>query len=74
MIGAIVIDWNTAQLKAFNPKWKRSIYHSTTLDNPKQIIIIPCLCHRCHNAQKYQAEHKGEILSIVSKLHNIASQ
>lgn len=73
-IGSIVIDGNTAQLKAFNPKWKHSIYHSTTLDNPKQIIIIPCLCHRCHNAYKYQAEHNGEILTIVSKLHTIASQ
>ena len=73
-IGSIVIDGNTAQIKALSPLWKKSVFYSKEIDNPKKLIIIPCLCHRCHNAYKYIAEHNGEMITVVTELHDVASR
>ena len=48
-IGSVVCDGNTAQLKAFDFRWEKSL-RNQKINDIKNIIFIPCLCHRVENA------------------------
>ena len=70
-IGSVVIDGQKAQKKAWSPKFKGSILFNQNIENSQNIIVIPCLCHRVHNAYKRVAKTnrmlKVEILHSLSK-------
>lgn len=71
-IGCVVCDGNTAQKKAFNHDWKGSLYRKN-VTGIKNVIFVPCLCHRLHNAYKNQVSHIKELKEIVTHLHATAS-
>ena len=73
-IGSIVVDGNTAQLKALNPYYKKSIFHFNNIPNVKNILIIPCLCHRIHNSYKNAVKNDESLSEIVNLLHTIADK
>lgn len=69
-IGTVVCDGNTAQKKAFNFNWKKSLRFQNIKDIEK-VIYIPCLCHRCDNAYKFAAGKNKDLMSIVADLHKV---
>ena len=69
-IGSIVIDGNTAQKKALSPNYKKSLYYELQLHNFKHVLVIPCLCHRIHNAYKKVAQENGKLKELVTFLHD----
>lgn len=69
-IGSIVIDGNTAQKKALSPSYPKSLYYKLQLHNFKHVLIIPCLCHRIHNAYKKVAQQNVKLKELVTFLHD----
>lgn len=68
-IGSVVIDGNTAQKKA----WKStSLILNTIISHISRIIVVPCLCHRTHNAYKRIAKNNLELSQIVNELHSLS--
>ena len=68
-IGSVVIDGNTAQKKA----WKStSLILNTSISHISRIIVVPCLCHRTHNAYKRIAKKNFELSQIVNELHSLS--
>lgn len=72
-IGTVVCDGNTAQKKAFNPDWNKSLYHKKIPDI-KKIIYVPCLCHRIHRSYVSCYEKNPVLTRIVDKLHTLSAQ
>ena len=72
-IGSIVIDGNKAQLKAFSPSYKKSLYNVSDIDF-KKILIIPCLCHRINNAFKRVAMQDRELNELLKLLYDISDK
>jgi hypothetical protein len=73
-IGAVICDGNTAQVKAFNPKWQHSLPRSSIHGWMKPIIFVPCLCHRIHNAYKSAVSKDHTMSLLVNRLHSIAEE
>ncbi|KAK8880387.1 hypothetical protein M9Y10_003058 [Tritrichomonas musculus] len=71
-IGSVVIDGNTAQKKAWNPDYKHSILYNQNIPNAQNIIVVPCLCHRVHNAYKRVAKSNDKLKKLVEMLHSIS--
>lgn len=71
-IGSVVCDGGTAQKKAFNYKFKGSI-RNCGISEYKDILFVPCLCHRISNAYKTQAETNPVLNKTVEKLHSFSS-
>ena len=71
-IGTVVCDGNTAQKKAFNPKWIKSLYHKPIPDIEK-LIFIHTLCHQdlCKRVPKlYELADKcREYYSLIGALY-----
>mgnify|MGYP001043890419 CR=1 FL=1 len=70
-IGTAICDGNTAQKKAFNHDWNKSLYHQK-ISNFNNIIYIPCLCHRIDNSYKMQVFKNKKLGKIVSRLHDLS--
>ena len=71
-IGSVVIDGNTAQKKAWNHDYNKSVLHDPNIPNAKDIIVVPCLCHRIHNSYKRIALSKKGLRDLVAILHSIS--
>lgn len=71
-IGSVVIDGQKAQKKAWSPKFKGSILFNQNIENSQNIIVIPCLCHRVHNAYKRVAKTNQKLKDLVEILHSIS--
>lgn len=71
-IGSVVIDGQTAQKKAWNPNYKDSILFNRDIENSQNIIVIPCLCHRVHNAYKRVAKSNKELKELIEILHSLS--
>lgn len=67
-ISTIVVDGNTAQLKALR-ELKNS---SSSSEMIRKIIIVPCLCHRINNAYKFAVKHTDKLNKMVNNMRNIA--
>lgn len=70
-VSTVVVDGNTAQLKAFKESYHNSLRH---LDNDmiKKLIVVPCLCHRINNAYKFVVLHDNNFNKLVTSIRNIA--
>ena len=68
-IGSIIVDGHRGQLKALNPKWRYSIFRTSNLHWIKSIIVIPCICHRIHNAFKACSRISDDINNTLESLH-----
>lgn len=71
-IGSVVIDGQTAQKKAWSPNLKGSILFNRDIENSQNIIVIPCLCHRVHNAYKRVAKSNRMLKGLVEILHSLS--
>ena len=71
-IGSIIVDGHRGQLKTLNPKWRFSIFRTSSLPWMKSIIVIPCVCHRIHNAFKASARANPAIGNALNFLHDSA--
>lgn len=69
-IGTVVCDGSPAQLKAFDFRWEKSLRFKK-INDIKNIIFIPCLCHRVENAYKYQAGKDEQLIKILNELQEI---
>lgn len=67
-VSTIVIDGNTAQLKAFR-ELKESKRSSKMIKN---LIIVPCLCHRVNNAYKFAVKHNEKFIDLLTQMRTIA--
>lgn len=67
-ISTIVVDGNTAQLKAL-----RELKDSPSSNEMiRKTIIVPCLCHRINNAYKFAVKHTDKLNKMVTDMRNIA--
>jgi hypothetical protein len=73
-IGTLVCDGNKAQAKAMNHHWKHSLPRKSPLPWIKEVIFIPCLCHRVHNAYKNAVLHSEHLSSLTIRLHQISTE
>ena len=71
-IASVICDGNTAQKKAFNFEWEDSLRNQKDYPWLKEIIFIPCLCHRVSNAYKMTLLKNKEIESIIKKIREMA--
>ena len=71
-VSTVVVDGNTAQLKAFKKSFPKSLRYS---ENPmiKHLIVVPCLCHRINNAYKFAIQHDSRFNSLIDRMREIAS-
>lgn len=67
-ISTIVVDGNKAQLKALR-ELKESKNSSKMI---KDLIIIPCLCHRINNAYKFAVKHIEKFKDLLTQMRTIA--
>ena len=70
-IGTVVCDGSTAQKKAFDFDWAKSLRHKD-INGIKNMIFIPCLCHRCNNAFLTQSKRSDKLREIVHFIHEIS--
>ncbi|KAK8880887.1 hypothetical protein M9Y10_003586 [Tritrichomonas musculus] len=73
-IGSIVVDGNTAQLKALSPTYKKSLYNQSDINDMEKILIIPCLCHRINNSYKRIAQKNEHLKKLLETLHTLSVQ
>ena len=71
-VGTIIVDGHRGQLKALNPKWRYSIFRTDTPFYIRSLIVIPCICHRIHNAFKSATKSNQTIHNAIENLHNSA--
>ena len=60
--------------KAFSYKWKESLRFIKDKKDIKEIIFVPCLCHKINNSYKYTIEHDDELRKFVDYIHLIAEK
>lgn len=70
-IGTVVCDGNLAQKKAFSINWKKSLRFKD-IPKIKDIIYIPCLCHKIQNAYKNLVKNNKDMNLIIAQLHEIS--
>ncbi|EAX64579.1 hypothetical protein TVAG_600920, partial [Trichomonas vaginalis G3] len=69
-IGCVIVDGGTAQLAALTGK-DNSILALSKVQWMKEIIVVPCICHRVHNAYKAAMNHpaisplKDQLLEVA---------
>lgn len=71
-IGSVVIDGQTAQKKAWSSKYKKSILYNSNIENAQNIIVVPCLCHRLHNAYKRVVKSNKRLNDLIGILHSLS--
>ena len=71
-VGTIIVDGHRGQLKALNPKWRYSIFRTNTYFYIRSLIVVPCICHRIHNAFKNASRSNQSIHNAIENLHNSA--
>lgn len=63
ILSTVVIDGNTAQLKAFKKLFEKSLrYHSK--DIISHLIVFTCLCHSVKNSYKFAIHHDPNFPAI----------
>ena len=72
-LGTVVCDGNTAQKHCFSFNTTHSIRNYPELPL-KQVIFIPCLCHRVNNAFKNAILADEILLDMIHRLHNFAQE
>ena len=71
-LSTVVIDGNTAQLKAFKKEFRSSLrFHSS--DMIRHLIVVPCLCHRVNNAYKFAIQHDPNFSALINRMRKIAT-
>ena len=70
-IGSCICDGNLAQKKAFSYTWKKSLRFFKSARWLKEVIFIPCLCHKLNNAYKMTILHNPVIQGIIEEIRNI---
>ena len=73
MIASCICDGNLAQKKAFSYSWKHSLRFGTDKRWLKEIIFIPCLCHKINNVYKKVVKSNHEVLSIIQQIREAAT-
>jgi hypothetical protein len=73
-IGTIVCDGNKAQAKAMNHQWIHSLPRKSTIPWMKEVLFIPCLCHRVHNAYKNVILHDDGLSELTNRLHQVSEE
>ena len=71
-LGSVVADGNRAQKKCFDIEWDESLRRLSDHRSVRNVVFIPCLCHRIDNSLKYHINHDAALRSIVERLHQIA--
>ena len=74
LIGSVICDGNRAQSKAFSQKWPHSIVNTTSDLWKKQILFIPCICHRIQNAFKKALNKDNKLKDLILYLHEISDK
>jgi len=59
-LGSVVADGNKAQKKCFDKSWRSSLRNIAENRFIREVIFIPCLCHRVDNALKYHAKERSQ--------------
>ena len=67
-IGSCICDGNLAQKKAFSYTWKKSLRFFKSARWLKEVIFIPCLCHKLNNAYKMTILHNPVIQGIIEEI------
>jgi len=73
-LGSVVADGNRAQKKCFDITWDGSLRRLSSHNSLKEVIFIPCLCHRVDNALKYHVTHNEDLKHIADTLHSLAAE
>lgn len=71
-LSTVVIDGNTAQLKAFKKEFKTSL-RSHDDDMIRHLIVVPCLCHRVNNSYKFAIQHDPNFSALINRMRKIAT-
>lgn len=69
-IASCICDGNMAQKKAFSYQWKDSLRFKQPW--MKEIIFIPCLCHKVNNAYKMVVNQNDDIRELVEEARSFA--
>ena len=72
-LGTVVCDGNRAQKHCFSFNSTYTIRNYPELPL-KQVIFIPCLCHRVNNAFKNAILSNENLLDMIQRLHNFAQE
>ena len=67
-IGSCVCDGNTAQKKAFSYQWPESIRSIKGECWIRDLIFVPCLCHRVNNSYKIVVKHNEYSKTIINTI------
>ena len=69
-IGTCICDGNLAQRKAFSFEWTGSLRKLAQPEYSwiKEIIYIPCLCHRVDNSYKYHVNHDAQLTVLLNEV------
>ena len=70
-IASCVCDGNKAQKKAFSYSWSESLRHLRNYPWIKDILFVPCLCHRIDNSYKHVVKHNSTIKTLTTNLREI---
>ena len=73
-IGSVICDGSTAQKKAFSYDWEHSLRHIKDASWMKEIIFIPCLCHKLNNAYKQTVIHDDDLNKLVNYIHQLINE
>ena len=68
VIGSVVIDGLKSQMNTFDPSKDISLVRNTVDQWIKQIIVIPCICHRIHNAYKRGFSSSRELKEVSADI------
>ena len=71
-ISTIVVDQGPGQRKALDPKWNGSIHHRTNIPMIRQVIPIPCVCHKINNMYKKVCEEDPMLQKLVAFIRTTA--
>lgn len=67
-ISTVVVDGNRAQMKAL-----RELKESKKSDEMiRNLIVVPCLCHRINNAYKFAVTHNEKFKALLTQMRSIA--
>ena len=69
-VGCVIADGNKAQKKCFSKTWERSLRFTATHPFIKQIIFIPCLCHKTNNALVHAFKNDDQIATAIKELRS----
>ncbi|KAK8887819.1 hypothetical protein M9Y10_038876 [Tritrichomonas musculus] len=71
-LSTVIIDGNTAQLKAFKKEFKTTHkYHGD--DMIQHLRVVPCICLRVNNSYKFAVQHDLNFSTLINRMRKIAT-